>query len=254
MKNLLTIKEKIKNVNYILQKTEKDGLDLIEKDIIMQELRELYTLVNNLTVAEPNIIKSIDKIQKNDEQAIKKEDNSAGKNTNEDIVEFLDSSTIEEEEKAKELVEVVKTPTTTRNETVADTSAKQKTVKPEPKQRNLFGNNEKNEVVIIGEKLVQNKPSLNESLSTSAQSNDISSKLGQTPISDIKAAIGIGDRFLYIRELFNGNNDEFEENIIHLNSLNSFEEANNYLKEKYNWDYSQETVSNFINVVKRKYL
>ncbi|MDD2385618.1 MAG: hypothetical protein PHP52_02425 [Bacteroidales bacterium] len=247
MENLLTIKEKIKNVNYILQKIDKDGLSLIEKDIILQELRGLYTLVTDLNISVQETEKPVDKIQKIDAPTVQNQKKTIAADTTENIVEFLDSSSIEDEPKELEVVEApVKI--------VDDTPAKPKLVKSEPAQQNLFGNNGQTAVVTIGEQLGQHKTSLNESFSTGANTNDISSKFGQKPISDIKAAIGIGDRFLYIRELFNGNNDEFEENIIHLNSLNSFEEANNYLKEKYNWDYSQETVSNFINVVKRKYL
>ena len=272
MENLLSVKEKIKNVNRILQNLDKDGFSLIEKDIILQEIRELYTLVNNLDIIEQNTIEPVNKIAKNDSISVEDEQETKSETASENIVEFLDSEPVEEkakeleeivetpvkaivvEEEPQELVEIEKNPVKVADNVSSNTQVKPKLTKPVPEQQNLFGNNRQNGVVTIGEQLGQNRTSLNKSLSSNANSNDVSSRFGQKPISDIKAAIGIGDRFLYIRELFNGNNDEFEQTLVHLNSLNSYEEADNYLKGKYNWDYSQETVSNFVGVVKRKYL
>lgn len=78
-------------------------------------------------------------------------------------------------------------------------------------------------------------------------------KLNQKPIENISKAIGLNDKFLYIRELFSGSADEFNKTISVLNDLPNFDEAYKYLS-KFGWDDSDVTVTKFLEIVNRRYL
>lgn len=88
---------------------------------------------------------------------------------------------------------------------------------------------------------------------TSSTVEDIGAKLQQQPISDLKGAIGINDKFLYTNELFKGNAKEFESIINSLNQLSSFDQAKQTLN-KYAWDTDNETAHSFLSLVARRYL
>lgn len=254
MENLLTVKEKIKILNNIVQKIERDGFSRIEKDIILQELRDIYLLVDNLQNQPVVAAETVNKMPENPILTEKPQVQIQIEEKPETVVEFVDEEPIEE--KVQEPVVVAETVIEKPEVRAEKPVEKPQERKPTPQQQNLFATNagNGNGVKTIGEQLGQNKTSLNERLSSTNTPNDVASKISQKPINDIKAAIGIGDRFLYIRELFNGNNDDFEQTIQHLNSFTNFNQAQEYLDKNYSWDNNQETVTNFINVVKRRYL
>jgi len=78
-----------------------------------------------------------------------------------------------------------------------------------------------------------------------------------SPITDIKAATTLNDKLLYVKDLFNGYSLAYAEAIDILNRLNSFEEAEQYLKTNYvaknHWDSKPETAEKFYTLLKRRY-
>ena len=91
------------------------------------------------------------------------------------------------------------------------------------------------------------------------ESNDLSGKLSSTPVSDLTKAMGLNDKILTLKELFNNQNDVFDKTMSTLNGLNSFDEAKSYLAEnvvpKYDWSDSSKIkkAQRFIKLVKRRY-
>jgi len=89
---------------------------------------------------------------------------------------------------------------------------------------------------------------------------DLSQKLSERPISSLKSAWGVGDKFLIVNELFGKDISAFDEAIEKLNGMSSVDEARSYLEknaiEKYNWtDVNKLSVAkNFIKTVRRRYL
>jgi hypothetical protein len=77
------------------------------------------------------------------------------------------------------------------------------------------------------------------------------------PISDIKLAITLNDKLLYVKDLFNGYNLAYSEAIEILNRFNTFEEAARFLKTNYvsknNWDSKPATVEKFYALLRRRY-
>lgn len=73
-----------------------------------------------------------------------------------------------------------------------------------------------------------------------------------TPVTDIRQAVSIGDRFLFQRELFGGNAEKLQQTLTELNSLHSLNEAV-ALVDKFGWDKQSPTYELFINVLRRRF-
>ncbi|MBN1925014.1 MAG: hypothetical protein JW798_04195 [Prolixibacteraceae bacterium] len=104
------------------------------------------------------------------------------------------------------------------------------------------------EKMLLGEKFIK-EPTLNERFSDITKKG---SKVKGKPVTSIKAAIGINDRFLYLRELFQNNNEDFETSISTLDKLGSFIEAIEYLEKNFKWQ-KNETSLKFMELVKRRF-
>jgi hypothetical protein len=86
---------------------------------------------------------------------------------------------------------------------------------------------------------------------------DLGHTLTEAPIKDLKKAIGINDRFLYINELFRGDESMYERSIKTINSFSILPEAEYWiqreLKIKIGWNQDSETVKQFDHLVKRRF-
>lgn len=72
-------------------------------------------------------------------------------------------------------------------------------------------------------------------------------------VKDIRSAISLNDRVLFINTLFNQDAALFQETITKLNSLNTLDEALNYLYEKFpEWELESEVVYRFMMAVRRR--
>ena len=107
---------------------------------------------------------------------------------------------------------------------------------------------ELNDLTVQGEslndRLKQGKPELVE-------------RLKETPVKDLRKAIGINDRFLFINDLFRGDENMYERCIKTINSFNIYAEAEYWisreLKVKLGWRDDSETVQHFDQLVKRRF-
>ncbi len=82
---------------------------------------------------------------------------------------------------------------------------------------------------------------------------DVSSKMQSKPINDINSAIGLNDKFIFIRELFSGDKDHYMETIQLLNNFDTFENAIEFLNENFDWDNDNPTFERLKELVRRKY-
>ncbi len=99
---------------------------------------------------------------------------------------------------------------------------------------------------LMHEKIVHDKPD-----------NTLANKVGKTTITNLKNAIGINDKFLFINELFKGDLQEYNKTIDMLNSFIGIEEANVFfedLKEKYNWNDKPDALHKLEELIIRKFL
>ncbi|MES1220989.1 MAG: hypothetical protein ABUT20_36150 [Bacteroidota bacterium] len=107
----------------------------------------------------------------------------------------------------------------------------------------------------INETVAAKQESLNDKLKQ--QNSELGELLKGTPIKDLRKAIGINDRFVFISELFRGDEAMYERSIKTINSFNIFAESeywiNRELMVKLGWDQDSETVRHFYQLVKRRF-
>lgn len=90
--------------------------------------------------------------------------------------------------------------------------------------------------------------------------NELSDRLSMSPIRDLRKSMGVNERIFTINELFDGNQNLFDEVVNHLNSLDNFAVAADYLKRGValanNWEAAerQKKAEHFIRLVYRRYL
>ncbi len=81
----------------------------------------------------------------------------------------------------------------------------------------------------------------------------IGEKRSTQKLVDIQSAIGINDRFLFTRELFENNIDKYNTAISFVNKTDSFASVINWIKAEKEWDLEDPTVAQFIEITKRKF-
>ena len=94
---------------------------------------------------------------------------------------------------------------------------------------------------------------LGEKISTAKKEEAGSSLIQGKPITDIAAAIGINDRFYFIRELFSGDALAYGDTINRLNAAASLGEAMKILDESTVMGSDPSAQSSFVDVVRRKF-
>ena len=98
-------------------------------------------------------------------------------------------------------------------------------------------------------------PVLNEKLR--ANQIEIGSLLNNEPIKELKKGIGINDRFLFVQELFRGDESMYERSIKTIDSFAIYPEAQFWiqreLKLKIGWNEDSATVKHFDQLVKRRF-
>jgi len=86
---------------------------------------------------------------------------------------------------------------------------------------------------------------------------ELQEKLALDPIKDLKAAIGINDKFQFTATLFNGDEKAFEMAVKTINGFKIYAEAQFWIKsnlrEQYNWDETAKVVKAFDLLVKRRF-
>jgi len=100
--------------------------------------------------------------------------------------------------------------------------------------------------------------SLNDKFSEQAEQPTLADKLRQQPIEDLNKAIGLNQKFLFMNDLFEGENDKYKEAINTINNFSSYMEADEYISNslvlQYNWDMSSPSAQKFVELVKRRFL
>jgi hypothetical protein len=100
-----------------------------------------------------------------------------------------------------------------------------------------------------------NGSSLNEKLKSDVV--DLRSALNDTPVRDLKKAIGINDKHVFINQLFRGDEAMYERSIKTINAFRILPEAEYWmereLKVKLGWDENRDVTRHFYQLVKRRF-
>lgn len=97
--------------------------------------------------------------------------------------------------------------------------------------------------------------SLNDKLK--AEIVELGQVLTDVPVRDLRKAIGINDRYVFVSELFRGDEVMYERSIKTINGFKIFAEAEYWiereLKIKLGWDDSRDCTAHFYRLVKRRF-
>jgi hypothetical protein len=97
--------------------------------------------------------------------------------------------------------------------------------------------------------------SLNDKLKQ--QNAELGEKLKDSPVRDLRKAIGINDRFVFINDLFRGDEVMYERSIKTINSFHILAEAEYWINReliiKLGWDQDHEIVRGFYQLVRRRF-
>jgi len=86
---------------------------------------------------------------------------------------------------------------------------------------------------------------------------ELKAALNDTPVRDLKKAIGVNDRFVFISQLFRGDEVMYERSLKTINGFRILPEAEYWmereLKVKLGWDETREATKHFYQLVKRRF-
>ena len=98
---------------------------------------------------------------------------------------------------------------------------------------------------------------MNEILASQASQSTVSSQFVQRQVKDLKTLINLNDKLLFVRDLFNGYSLAYSEAIEILNRFESFEAADNFLKQNYssknNWAEKQNVADKFYEILNNRF-
>lgn len=258
----------------------------IEKDLLMQDLRELYDIALGIEtgaaepVAEPDVKaesipsesepepeaeKPLFAPEENDEPEtpvmapVMEEIESNGNEKlfeNDSLMVFeVDSATEPEPEPEPEPVEIPEPEPEPIEIPEPEPEKEQEPVaKPQPvEQPSLFDYlphsepKEQPAVRTIGETLNTGVSNLSEQLERRVMNNKV---------DDLRTIININDKFSFMSELFHNNMKAYNDFILRLNAIDSRDVAMEHVQEiarQYNWDNNSMAVMNFFKVFDRKF-
>ncbi|MBL4578366.1 MAG: hypothetical protein JKY18_01400 [Flavobacteriales bacterium] len=98
---------------------------------------------------------------------------------------------------------------------------------------------------------------INEVIAPGQESTKVGDKLVMEAVDDLNTAIGLNERFLFIKELFDGDAEAYQIAIEQLNGLSHLQDAMKFvraeLSEKYIWDQEEESTISFYTLIEKRY-
>lgn len=100
---------------------------------------------------------------------------------------------------------------------------------------------------------IETSESLADKLAKTAD-DTLAEAINNKKITDLKSSITLGDRFRFQRELFGGNGEKMNKAISDFNSFETMTEAQSYIAKNFDWPLDNDAVSDFIQLLQRRYL
>jgi len=97
-----------------------------------------------------------------------------------------------------------------------------------------------------------NVSTLNDRLQAERGSN-LQEKIQKARLIDIQTAIGINDQFLFIRELFDNQPEDYKSAIQYINAQADYDTIINHFDQTMEWNMEEEPVIQFFDLIKRKF-
>ena len=184
-------------------------------------------------------------------------ENGERKTENEEVAESSEKI----EESAEEIVAVAETPITPKipitpiEEPVAESVAEEPAVEKDELSSFVSRHSSKSALLSLYEDAPT--PVLGEQFHESPSVADtIACPKGvaeSAPVASLREAIGLADKFMLIRELFDGNAEEYDKAIATLDKQPSFDDCIIYISENYTWSPNAQATKLVMELLQRKY-
>lgn len=108
----------------------------------------------------------------------------------------------------------------------------------------------------IADKYRKEEKTINEQISSQESRENIASQIQHTPITELKAVIGLNDKFIFINELFHGNMKAYQETIHSLDQLTTLNDAIRYfteVKDTFDMNEDLDSFRRLAEMIQRKF-
>lgn len=109
------------------------------------------------------------------------------------------------------------------------------------------------ESTIIADQFSNRPECFNEKLGSLKHEDDVLKILKKRPLSSLNEAIGVNDRFVFIREIFKGDQESYNQAILKLESVGSLTDAQTILMSYTEEDTDNEALNQLLDLIKRKF-
>jgi uncharacterized protein YfkK (UPF0435 family) len=233
------LKKHQSKITEILQLVEtKEAFSVMEKDLILQHLRDMYEVV--LEIKTDKITEAPVKEVRNEEvkrvEPIKVKPEPA-----KTFVEEPKKPKEKEVEQPKPQEMIIELESTAKEE-VQETSQVHETQEHQQQSKQ-----------ILAEKFAKPEPLLHDVVAQKVSVTDLSTKFQQKEIASLTQSIQINDRFLFIKELFGDDTKLYSESLQKIDEMNSEDEAVSFLKNEINIDLEKEAAKKLLQLLNRKF-
>jgi hypothetical protein len=169
------------------------------------------------------------------------------------LLKTIKNNVITEEKIGQAIVEPVKKEVAVKKDTA---SPKSEMESPKPLVKKDVPEQEvrkPTESKIIADTFSPPSGSLNEQIGSHKADGDISQLLKKKPISSLTEAIGVNDRFLFIKEIFNNNKDAYFQAITRLDHAENLRDASAIIMSYTGDSNENEAIIQLLDLVKRKF-
>lgn len=262
-------------------KSQSPGIHKIDKDIITSDIRQLYDLIYEVDLGNP-----LSKIRKMPEPSIapdvkpqesKSQDMTSFENKSKVPVSSAESASGEIDEVVLKRMQtdeiVVRSIQTDETEVYLEQKLVESEVINSPTATERFHQNE-NRLTDFGRVAEKPQPARQKQVQKStidlftapktiadifqnSSDNSYAARMQKNPIDDIKSAIGINEKFLFINTIFDGEISLYNKVIDRLNEFPDFYLALHFideLKANYEKETNRDAFVKLLKIVKRKYL
>lgn len=258
----MELKLRLQRVLQILGDAERAGaLSDLERDIILAELREAYSEVKfgvecAESEVEPEVVAPVvpqaepqtelqpelddeqdDEPEVEFEIIYNEEDED-----DEAVAEVAESESIAENNEVESSVEEVEQVVVEEQPAEVEMPILPK----QPTKRSPILSLYEDSVPVVGEQF-REKPSVADAISCPKGVAE------SAPVTSLREAIGVADKFMLIRELFGGDNDAYEAAIDQFEKQPSFDDCVIYIAENYAWRAQSEGTKFMMELLQRKY-
>jgi len=240
----------------LLLAIEKGAISSLDRDLVLEKLRRAYDSIlfenqsEQHVVSAPPVSQPV-KVDKVHEIPLKPNLPEVKPQVNPEPIQTQPKAQVPESPKSFERTSIFDPSVRSVKVEKVEEELTEKKIEVKPKAQSIL-NAEQPES--LAQKFQGSRKSMTDSLSNQFRTKPVASQLQDKPIHDLTKEIGVHDRFLFIKELFNGDGKSYEETVNRLNQFSDITEALIYIQENFSWNENNKAANKFIELIRRKLL